>query len=167
MDMVMSVCDHVIVFDRGRPIAAGPGAPTITDAATGQDYEDAGSAKDDLIAAILEGDADELGALARTWNDAYNIDESDGDRTPKGVYSVQSRVENETMDSASRSLPELRISAYSFKLRPIRTARSRATSGYTTGSQHGSPAGRLVFGASSRSTAIYIRISIELITVNA
>jgi ABC-type branched-subunit amino acid transport system ATPase component len=24
MDLVMSLCDHVVVFDRGRPIAAGP-----------------------------------------------------------------------------------------------------------------------------------------------
>src|SRR5262245_10250102 len=24
MDMVMSICDHIIVFDRGRPIAEGP-----------------------------------------------------------------------------------------------------------------------------------------------
>jgi neutral amino acid transport system ATP-binding protein len=26
MDMVMSLCDHIVVFDRGRPIAAGPPA---------------------------------------------------------------------------------------------------------------------------------------------
>jgi neutral amino acid transport system ATP-binding protein len=24
MDLVMGLCDHIIVFDRGRPIAAGP-----------------------------------------------------------------------------------------------------------------------------------------------
>ncbi|MER5646679.1 hypothetical protein [Streptosporangium sp. NPDC002524] len=27
MDMVMGMCDHVIVFDRGAPIVAGP--PTV------------------------------------------------------------------------------------------------------------------------------------------
>lgn len=31
MEMVMSLCDHVIVFDRGRPIAAGPPADVQSD----------------------------------------------------------------------------------------------------------------------------------------
>ncbi len=31
MDMVMSTCDHVIVFDRGRPIAEGPPAQVQAD----------------------------------------------------------------------------------------------------------------------------------------
>ena len=31
MDMVMSICDHIIVFDRGRPIAEGPPAIIRTD----------------------------------------------------------------------------------------------------------------------------------------
>src|SRR3954447_14423601 len=48
----------------------------------------------------------------------------------------------------------------------IRTACSRSTSGYTTGSQHGSPAARFVLGASGRSTAIDIHLSIELVFVN-
>jgi neutral amino acid transport system ATP-binding protein len=26
MELVMSICDHVVVFDRGRPIAEGPPA---------------------------------------------------------------------------------------------------------------------------------------------
>src|SRR3954454_17347096 len=47
-----------------------------------------------------------------------------------------------------------------------RSACSRSTSGYTTGSQQRSPAGRLVFGASSRSTAIYLQIPIEVTIVN-
>jgi peptide/nickel transport system substrate-binding protein len=63
-------------------LAPGIPAHVLQTVATGKDYEDAGSAKADLIAAIIGQDADELGALARTWNDAYNIDESDGDRTP-------------------------------------------------------------------------------------
>jgi peptide/nickel transport system substrate-binding protein len=63
-------------------LAPGVPAHVLQTLATGQDYEDAAGAKDDLVAAILDGDADELGALARTWNDAYNIEESDGDRTP-------------------------------------------------------------------------------------
>jgi ABC-type branched-subunit amino acid transport system ATPase component len=32
MDMVMSICDHIIVFDRGRPIAEGPPAVIRSDA---------------------------------------------------------------------------------------------------------------------------------------
>jgi hypothetical protein len=39
-------------------------------------------------------------------------------------------------------------------------------SGYTTGSQHGSPGGRLVFGVSSRSIAIDTKLSIETTIVN-
>jgi ABC-type branched-subunit amino acid transport system ATPase component len=31
MDMVMSICDHIIVFDRGRPIAEGPPAVIRSD----------------------------------------------------------------------------------------------------------------------------------------
>jgi len=31
MDMVMSICDHIIVFDRGRPIAEGPPAQIRSD----------------------------------------------------------------------------------------------------------------------------------------
>jgi ABC-type branched-subunit amino acid transport system ATPase component len=31
MDMVMSICDHIVVFDRGRPIAAGPPAVIRSD----------------------------------------------------------------------------------------------------------------------------------------
>jgi peptide/nickel transport system substrate-binding protein len=62
-----------------------PGIPAhaLQALATGRDDEDADSAKDDLVAAILEGDSDDLAALARTWNDAYNIDETGGDRTPE------------------------------------------------------------------------------------
>jgi peptide/nickel transport system substrate-binding protein len=63
-------------------LAPGIPAHVLQTLATGQDYEDADSAKDDLVASILEGDPDELAGLARTWNDAYNIDESAGDRTP-------------------------------------------------------------------------------------
>ena len=32
MDMVMAICDHIIVFDRGRPIAEGPPAAIRSDA---------------------------------------------------------------------------------------------------------------------------------------
>ncbi len=31
MDMVMSICDHIVVFDRGRPIAEGPPAAIRSD----------------------------------------------------------------------------------------------------------------------------------------
>jgi len=31
MDMVMTICDHIVVFDRGRPIAEGPPAIIRTD----------------------------------------------------------------------------------------------------------------------------------------
>lgn len=75
-------------FDEYAPswrTALAPGIPAhvLQTLATGRDYEDAGSAKDDLVAAILEGDDDALGELARTWNDAYNLDETAGDQTPE------------------------------------------------------------------------------------
>ena len=63
-------------------LAPGLPAHVLQTLASGRDYEDAGSAKDDLIAAITGKDAAALAALARTWNDAYNLDETDGDRTP-------------------------------------------------------------------------------------
>ena len=31
MDMVMAICDHIVVFDRGRPIAEGPPAVIRSD----------------------------------------------------------------------------------------------------------------------------------------
>jgi peptide/nickel transport system substrate-binding protein len=87
-----------------------PGIPAhvVQALATEQEYEDADSAKDDLIAAILDRDADELGALARTWNDAYNLDESADDRTPTdatlllsaGPYAVTAITADEvTLDA--------------------------------------------------------------------
>ena len=77
-------------------LAPGIPAHVLQVLATGLDYEDAGSAKDAVVAAILERDAAALAPLARTWNDAYNLDETDGDRTPDdatlllsaGPYSV-------------------------------------------------------------------------------
>jgi peptide/nickel transport system substrate-binding protein len=89
-------------------LAPGIPAHVLQGLATGRDYEDAGSAKDDLVAAITGGDADALGALARTWNDAYNIDETDGDRTPEdttlllaaGPYAVTAiDAEGVTLDA--------------------------------------------------------------------
>jgi len=64
-------------------LAPGIPAHALQTIATGRDYEDAGSAKDDLVAAVLDGDEDALGELARTWNDAYNLDETPGDQTPE------------------------------------------------------------------------------------
>jgi peptide/nickel transport system substrate-binding protein len=89
-------------------LAPGIPAHVLQTLASGRDYEDAGSAKDDLVAAILEGDAGDLGALARTWNDAYNIDEIAGDRTPQdatlllsaGPYAVTAiDAEGVTLDA--------------------------------------------------------------------
>ena len=89
-------------------LAPGIPAHVLQALASGRDYEDAGAAKDDLIAAITGGDADELAALARTWNDAYNIDETDGDRTPEdatlllsaGPYAVTAiDAEGVTLDA--------------------------------------------------------------------
>jgi peptide/nickel transport system substrate-binding protein len=75
-----------------------PGIPAhvLQSLATGRDYEDADSAKADLIATILDRDPAGLAELARTWNDGYNIDEAGGDRTPDdpslllsaGPYSI-------------------------------------------------------------------------------
>jgi peptide/nickel transport system substrate-binding protein len=65
--------------------ALAPGVPAhvLQARASGRDYEDAGAAKDDLVAAVVDRDATELADLSRTWNDAYNLDETAGDRTPE------------------------------------------------------------------------------------
>ncbi len=63
-------------------LAPGIPAHVLQVLATERDYEDADGAKDELVTAIVEGDADELASLSRTWSDAYNIDEAAGDRTP-------------------------------------------------------------------------------------
>jgi len=75
---------HYDEFVPAWQTALAPGIPAhvLQALASGRDYEDAGAAKDDLVATILDEDADGLGALARTWNDAYNLDEAGGDRTP-------------------------------------------------------------------------------------
>jgi len=89
-------------------LAPGIPAHVLQGLASGRDYEDAGAAKDGLVAAILDEDADALGALARTWNDAYNIDEIAGDRTPEdatlllsaGPYAVTAiDAEGVTLDA--------------------------------------------------------------------
>ena len=77
----------VVAFDEFVPawrtvLAPGIPAHVLQTLATGQDYEDAGSAKDAFVTAVTEGDTATLAALARTWNDAYNLDEGD-DRTPE------------------------------------------------------------------------------------
>ncbi len=64
-------------------LAPGIPAHVLQVLATGRDYEDAGSAKDDLVAAVLDRDEEALADLARTWNDAYNLGEASGDRTPE------------------------------------------------------------------------------------
>lgn len=66
------------------PTVLAPSVPAhvLQALATERDYEDAASAKADLVAAIIAEDPGVLGVLARTWNDAYNIDEVEGDRTP-------------------------------------------------------------------------------------
>lgn len=64
-------------------LAPGIPAHALQTLATGRDYEDAASAKDELVAAVLDGDEEALGELARTWNDAYNLDETAGDQTPE------------------------------------------------------------------------------------
>jgi peptide/nickel transport system substrate-binding protein len=107
-------------------LAPGIPAHVLQVLASGRDYEDAGAAKDDLIAAILEGDADELGALARTWNDAYNIDETDGDRTPAdgtlllsaGPYAVTAiDAESVTLDANPEYRGDHRPTIETIKLR--------------------------------------------------
>jgi len=63
-------------------LAPGVPAHVLQALATGRDYEDARSAKDDLIAAITDADTDSLAELARTWNDGYNLAGGAGDQTP-------------------------------------------------------------------------------------
>jgi peptide/nickel transport system substrate-binding protein len=64
-------------------LAPGIPAHVLQALATGADDEDAAAAKDDLVAAILDGDTEQLSRLSRTWNEAYNFAEADGDRTPQ------------------------------------------------------------------------------------
>jgi peptide/nickel transport system substrate-binding protein len=64
-------------------LAPGIPAHVLQALATGADDEDAAAAKDDLVAAILDQDTAELSRLSRTWNEAYNFAEADGDRTPQ------------------------------------------------------------------------------------
>lgn len=62
-------------------LAPGVPAHVLQSIATGEDYEDAGSAKDALVADILAAEPEALAPLARAWNDAWNVGE-EGDRTP-------------------------------------------------------------------------------------
>jgi peptide/nickel transport system substrate-binding protein len=64
-------------------LAPGIPAHVLQALATEREYEDADSAKTDLVTAITTGEPGELAALSRVWNDAYNIDETPGDRTPE------------------------------------------------------------------------------------
>jgi peptide/nickel transport system substrate-binding protein len=83
-------------------LAPGIPAHVLQANATGRDYEDAGAAKDDLIQAILDADAETLAPLSRTWNDGYNLDEGSGDQTPtdetlllsSGPYLISAAGEN-------------------------------------------------------------------------
>lgn len=63
-------------------LAPGIPAHVLQARATGDDYEDAAAAKEAFITAVTERDEGTLGALARTWNDAWNLDETAGDQTP-------------------------------------------------------------------------------------
>lgn len=72
-------------FDRFVPnwrmlLAPGLPAHVVMAGAAGRDYDDASSAKDDLVAAILDRDAELLPAISRFWNSAYNVG-----ATPEGV----------------------------------------------------------------------------------
>src|SRR3954447_23784353 len=92
--------------------------------------------------------------------------ESVGWATSKSGTSSQTQTLPACLRSTSRSWRRIG-SPSALATVAIRSACSRSTSGYTTGSQHRSPAGRLVLGASSRSTDIDTEISIEETDVNA
>jgi peptide/nickel transport system substrate-binding protein len=64
-------------------LAPGIPAHVLQALATGADSADPAAAKDDLVTAITGKDAAALAALSRAWNDDYNLDETDGDRTPE------------------------------------------------------------------------------------
>lgn len=72
-------------FDRFVPnwrmlLAPAQPAHVVMAAATGRDDEDPSSAKDDLVAAILEQDPETLPAISRFWNSGYNVG-----ATPQGI----------------------------------------------------------------------------------
>ena len=122
-------------------LAPGIPAHVLQVLASGRDYEDSDSAKDDLVATILDADpaasgAAALAALARSWNDAYNIDEADGDRTPAdatlllsaGPYAVTSiDAEGVTLDANPEYRGDRRPSIETIELRftpdPLEAAR--------------------------------------------
>jgi peptide/nickel transport system substrate-binding protein len=61
-------------------LALAPGLPAHVVAAEALGVDgDAQAAKDALVAAILGADDEALGAIARTWNDAYNVSETPDD----------------------------------------------------------------------------------------
>lgn len=115
-----------------------PGIPAhvLQALASGRDYEDAGGAKDDLIAAVQDADTAALATLARTWNDAYNIEETAGDRTPEdgtlllatGPYQVTAIDESGVTLSANPQYrgdrrPTIETIRVRFSPDPLETAR--------------------------------------------
>jgi peptide/nickel transport system substrate-binding protein len=77
----------VVTYDEYVPswrTALAPGIPAhVLQALAVGDEGDAADAKSALAATILSEDREGLAALARVWNDAYNLDEAAGDQTPE------------------------------------------------------------------------------------
>lgn len=89
-------------------LAPGLPAHVVMAGATGRDYEDAASAKADLVEAIADGDAETLGAIARFWNSAYNLGATPTGIDPfvaSGPYVVTEATETEVVLEAN---PEYR-----------------------------------------------------------
>jgi len=69
---------HFEEFVPGWKTVLAPGIPAhaLQQVATGEMYDDAQEAKDAVVAAVRDRDTAALGALARAWNDAWNLDEA-------------------------------------------------------------------------------------------
>ncbi|MEO5535451.1 MAG: ABC transporter family substrate-binding protein [Pseudolysinimonas sp.] len=102
-------------------LAPGIPAHVLQAIASGQTYDDARKAKDDLIAAITTADQLALGKLARAWNDAYNVTATPADPRlllSSGPYAVSAIDETGvTLDANSQYRGDRRPKIETIKLR--------------------------------------------------
>lgn len=83
---------HFEEFVSGWRLALAPGVPAhvVADRALGP-FDDADAAKQALVSAVVDADREALGAIARVWNDAFNLTSTPEDRdllVASGPYVV-------------------------------------------------------------------------------
>jgi peptide/nickel transport system substrate-binding protein len=89
----------------GWRLALAPGVPAhvVADRALGP-FDDADAAKQALISAVVDADLDALGAIARVWNDAYNVTSTPDDLdllVASGPYVVAAITTDEVVLAAN------------------------------------------------------------------